>query len=229
MKVGIMQPYLFPYLGYFQLINAVDTFIIYDDVNYIKQGYINRNNVLVDGEAKRFTVPVPGASSFLKINELQFSNDVEKVLKTIQQAYSKKPYFNDIYPLVERVLLSPERSIPQMCLRAFTEIFSWLDLAPKIRLSSELNYPRPDGAAEKVINLCLAVGGKQYINSIGGRHLYQQALFASHGLDLSFLKMQEIVYPQGNHPFQPNLSIIDVLMHCSADDIKAHLMRYELL
>lgn len=229
MKVGIMQPYLFPYLGYFQLINAVDTFIIYDDVNYIKQGYINRNNLLVSGEAKRFTVPVPGASSFSKINELQFSTDVEKVLKTIQQAYSKKPFFADVYPLIERILLSRERSVHLMCHQAFTEIFSWLGIKKKLLMSSDLHYERASGAADKVVNLCQTVGAKEYINSIGGRHLYQPEFFADRGLSLSFIKMGDIVYHQGNHAFQPNLSIIDVLMHCSPDDIRTYLRQYELL
>lgn len=229
MKVGIMQPYLFPYLGYFQLINAVDTFIIYDDVNYIKQGYINRNNVLVNGESKRITVPVPGASSFSKINELQFSSDVEKVLKTIQQAYSKKPFYADVYPLIEQVLLSPERSVPLVCQQAFREIFSYLEINKKLILSSELRYAREAGAADKVINICQAVGGNAYINSIGGRHLYESEFFAAKGLSLSFIKMQDISYRQGNHAFQPNLSVIDVLMHCSPDDIKAYLLRYDLL
>ncbi len=224
-----MQPYLFPYLGYFQLINAVDIFIIYDDVNYIKQGYINRNNVLINGAVKRFTIPVPGASSFSKINELQFAPDVEKVLKTIQQAYSKKPYFTDIYPLVERVLLSKERSVHQMCQMAFTEIFRWLGIEKKMLLSSELHYERATGAAEKVVNICRTVGADKYINSIGGRHLYQPDFFAERGLSLSFIKMHEIAYHQGNHTFQPNLSIIDVLMHCSPDDIRTYLRNYELL
>jgi len=224
-----MQPYLFPYLGYFQLINAVDTFIIYDDVNYIKQGYINRNSVLVNGEAKRFTVPVPGASSFYKINELKFSTDVGKVLKTLQQAYCKKPFFTDVYPLIEQVLLSQERSIPLMCKQALTEIFSWLGIEKKLLMSSELHYERAACAVEKVVNLCRTVGAKEYINSIGGRHLYQSSFFAGHGLSLSFIKMHDIIYQQGNHAFQPNLSIIDVLMHCSPDDIRTYLQHYELL
>lgn len=229
MKAGIMQPYLFPYLGYFQLINAVDIFIIYDDVNYIKQGYINRNNVLMNGMPQRFTIPVPGASSFCKINELRFGADVEKVLKTIQQAYSKKPFFADVYPLVERVLLSQDRSVHRMCQLAFTEIFRWLGLEKKMVLSSELDYERATGAAEKVVNICHTVGANAYINSIGGRHLYQQDFFAEQSLSLSFINMHEIVYHQGNHAFQPNLSIIDVLMHCTPDDIRTYMGNYELV
>jgi hypothetical protein len=228
MKIGIMQPYLFPYLGYFQLINAVDKFVIYDDANYIKQGYINRNNILMGDRVQRFTLAVPGASSFLKISELCFSEDVDKLLKTLQQAYRKKPYFNDIYPLVERVLKSECRSISYICEAAFREIFNWLGINKKLILSSRLDYQREACASGKVVSICRALDGQSYFNSIGGKHLYQHSEFAAHGLALSFIKMDEVVYPQGNRIFQPGLSMIDVLMHCSPESIREYLTRYQL-
>ena len=70
MKLAIMQPYLFPYLGYFQLIAAVDKFVFYDDVNFIKNGWINRNRLLISGKVNYITIPLSGASSFLKINQV---------------------------------------------------------------------------------------------------------------------------------------------------------------
>ncbi len=228
MKIGIMQPYLFPYLGYFQLINAVDKFVIYDDANYIKQGYINRNSILMGDRVQRFTVAVPGASSFLKIRDLSFSEDVDKLLKTLQQAYRKKPYFYEIYPLVERVMRSESRGIAHICESAFKEIFNWLDIDKKLIFSSRLDYQREASASGKVISICRALHGQRYLNSIGGKHLYHHDEFVSHGLALSFIKMDEVVYPQGNSVFQPGLSIIDVLMHCSPESIRDYLTRYQL-
>ena len=119
MITAVMQPYLFPYLGYFQLINCSDNFIIYDDVNFIKGGYINRNYILSNGEKQRFTVSVPGASQNKKINELCYSGDVKKVLASIHHAYSKAPYFEKVYPLIEKILKRKERSISDVCLQSY--------------------------------------------------------------------------------------------------------------
>lgn len=229
MKIGIMQPYLFPYIGYFQLICAVDEFVIYDDVNYIRQGYINRNTILMGDTPQRFTIAVPGASSFKKISELSFDANVDKVLKTLRQAYHKKPYFEPIYNLVERVLTNDERQIPLVCRRAIKEIFTWLGVEKSLCLASELNYSRTATTSGKVIDICHVLGGNHYVNSIGGQHLYHRDDFSAHGLKMSFIKMSEIIYPQGGINFHPGLSIIDVLMNCSPAEVKSLLGKYELI
>jgi WbqC-like protein family. len=229
MKIGIMQPYIFPYLGYFQLINAVDQFVIYDDVNYIRQGYINRNTILMGDTPQRFTIAVPGASSFKKISDLSFDDNVDKVLKTLRQAYLKKTYFEPIYNLVERVLTNDERQIPLICRRAINEIFSWIGVDKSLCLASELDYVRTETASGKVINMCHILGGDHYINSIGGQHLYNPDDFAAHGLKMSFIKMGEITYCQGGRGFHSGLSIIDVLMNCSPAEVKTLLEQYELI
>lgn len=101
MIVGVMQPYLFPYLGYFQLVHHCDKFVFYDDVNYIKGGYVNRNNILCNSKKQLFTLPVEKASSFKKINELSFQRNPKKIIRTIEQAYSKSTYFDEVMPLVD--------------------------------------------------------------------------------------------------------------------------------
>ena len=153
MITAVMQPYLFPYLGYFQLINCSDSFIIYDDVNFIKGGYINRNYILSNGEKQRFTIPVPGASSNTKINELCYSTDVKKVLASIQQAYSKAPYFEEVYPLIEKVLKGKERSISNVCLQSYVEIFNYLGIRKNFFKSSDLKYDRKKSPAERLVEL----------------------------------------------------------------------------
>ena len=104
MTLAIMQPYLFPYIGYWQLLNAVDTFVLYDDVNYINKGYINRNSILVDGKAQQFTLELINASQNKLINEIEIGNNSKKLLKTITQSYIKAPFFEDIITLIEEIL-----------------------------------------------------------------------------------------------------------------------------
>lgn len=106
MKLAIMQPYFFPYIGYFQLIHAVDKFIILDDVNYINRGWINRNKIIINGEAKWFTLSLDKASQNKLIKEINISSkDVfhEKLLKTLKIFYGKAPYFNQVYDLLNKL------------------------------------------------------------------------------------------------------------------------------
>lgn len=215
MKLAIMQPYLFPYIGYFQLIYAADLFVIYDDVSFIKQGYINRNSVLSPNGKMRFTVPVPGASSNKLISELTFSSDVSKVLKTIEQSYTKAPYFEVVFPLVREILEYEDRSIAVVCQKSYQAMFSYLGLEKQFIKSSELEYDRTLSARDRLVALCRKFQADCYINAPGGRSLYAKREFAEQGVDLKFIDSFPVEYPQGNREFVPNLSIIDVLMNCS--------------
>lgn len=228
MNLAVMQPYLFPYIGYFQLIYASDLFIIYDDVSYIKQGYINRNNILTPNGSVRFTVPVPGASSNKLISELSYSEDVTKVLKTIQQSYSKSPYFDKVYPLLESILLYKNREIAEICLKSYRDVFEYLDLQRKFLKSSELDYDRSLSAKDRLISFSHKFGADCYINTPGGRELYNKPDFAKEAIDLKFIDSLPIQYDQGVEDFVPNLSIIDILMNCSKSKINEFLTCYEL-
>ena len=228
MNFAVMQPYLFPYLGYYQLVNAVDTFIFYDDVTYIKNGYINRNNILVNGQAQRFTVPVPGASSNILIKDLNFDPNVKKTLKTISQSYVKAPYFNDVYPIIEKILTSTERQVHTLCANSITSVFSYLGINKQFKFSSELEYNRDLPAADKLIAMAGLLNSKHYINSPGGKDLYSKEYFADKGVNLSFIKMQSVIYDQGKSEFVPYLSMIDVLMWNSKEQVIELLTKYKL-
>ena len=228
MNFAVMQPYLFPYLGYYQLVYAVDTFIFYDDVTYIKNGYINRNNILVNGQAQRFTVPVPGASSNILIKALNFDANVKKTLKTISQGYAKAPYFNDVYPIIEKILTSTERQVHTLCANSITSVFSYLGINKQFKFSSELEYNRDLPAADKLIAMAGLLNSKHYINSPGGKDLYSKEYFADKGVNLSFIEMRSVNYQQGKSEFVPYLSIIDVLMWNSKEQVKAFLREYEV-
>lgn len=228
MKLAVMQPYLFPYIGYFQLIHAADLFLIYDDVTYIKQGYINRNSIRSANGVKRFTVPVPGASSNRLISELAFSRDVTKVLKTIEQSYSKAPYFENVFPIIHGILEFKDRSIASVCQKSFNDIFSYLCIERQIKKTSDLEYDRTANPRDRLISLCRKCGADCYINAPGGRKLYEKKDFAEQGISLKFLDSLAMQYSKADANFVANLSIVDVLMHCSASTIKDSLDQYEL-
>jgi len=225
MNVSIMQPYLFPWIGYFQLIYQSDIFVLYDDACFIKQGYINRNSILSSGEALRFTLPVPGASSFKRIGELSFDK-ADKLLKTLAQNYRKAPYFQEVMPLIESVLRHDTRDITACCQMAIERILAYTGVQRKIIRASELHYDRAENAENKVIGMCQALNATTYVNSTGGRHLYNVDAFAAQGISLRFLAAQNYVYPQGEHEFVPYLSIIDVLMHCAPATIVEAMQQY---
>ena len=228
MNLAVMQPYLFPYIGYFQLIYASDLFLVYDDVTYIKQGHINRNRVLSANGATRFTLPVLDASSNKLISNLQFSADVAKVLKTIEQSYSKTPYFETVFPLIRQILEYGDRLIASVCINSYEAVFSYLGLDKQLRKTSELEYERSKSAQDRLIALCHQFGADCYINAAGGRTLYAKSDFAEQGVELKFIDSLPVEYQQGNSEFVPNLSIIDVLMNCSPEEVVYLMTQYEL-
>lgn len=228
MKLAVMQPYLFPYIGYFQLIYASDLFLIYDDVSFIKQGYINRNNILTQNGATRFTIPVPNASSNTLICDLKFSNDVKKTIRTIEQNYSKAPYFEEIFPLVQQALKYEERSIASVCLNSYKLIFDYLGIEKSFKKTSKIDYDRSAIARDRLIELCHIFNADTYINAPGGRALYHESDFAEQGIKLKFIDTLPIEYNQGEDDFVPNLSIIDVLMNCSKTEVLGFFKEYKL-
>lgn len=228
MKLAVMQPYLFPYIGYFQLIYAADLFLIYDDVAYIKQGYINRNSILSSNGVTRFTIPVPGASSNKLISELAFSGDAAKIIKTIDQSYSKAPYFDDVFPMIQAALELEDRSIASVCKKSYEDIFFYLGLEKQFKKTSELEYDRSASARDRLIALCHQFGADCYINAPGGRKLYAKPDFSAKGVDLKFVDSLPVEYSQGVDEFVPNLSIIDMLMNCPPSLVTEHMACYEL-
>lgn len=226
MKLAVMQPYLFPYIGYFQLIYAADLFLIYDDVVYKKQSYINRNSILSPNGATRFTVSVPGASSNKLISELRFSKDVTKVLKTIEQSYSKAPYFESVFPMIRQTLEYETRSIASVCQKHYEDVFIYLGIKKQFAKTSEIDYERKTSAKDRLIALCHRFDAECYINASGGRLLYDKSDFSMQGIDLKFIESLPIEYSQGRKEFIPNLSIIDVLMNCSPEKIIEKMQWY---
>lgn len=232
MKIGIMQPYFFPYIAYWQLINAVDKYVIYDDVNYIKNGWINRNYILLNGQKHLVTLPLEGASSFelIKNTKITSNNKVkEKLLRTIKNSYLKAPYINDVFPIIEKTVLEQSCNISKALEFSIREVANYLNIHTEIILSSTLSKNENLNGQDKVINIVKMLNGTSYINAIGGLELYSKETFAKENINLNFLRTREIQYKQFNNDFVPNLSIIDVMMFNSPETIREMLDDYELL
>lgn len=231
-----MQPYLFPYIGYFQLIKAVDKFVIYDDVNFIKQGWINRNNILVQGKACLFTVPLKNQSSFSKINEV-FVNKVfydswrKKILKTIEQSYKKAPFFKEVYHLIDCILDfdSEDVDISTLARNSLLDIAKYLKIDTEFVFSSTIYKNEDLSGKYRVIDICKKENAVHYINPIGGQVLYEKSFFRNKGLELSFIKTLPVDYVQFDNNFVPWLSIVDVLMFNSIEEVNNLLDRFELV
>ncbi len=232
MKLGIMQPYFFPYIGYWQLLNLVDKYVIYDDVNYIKGGWINRNRILNSGAVQYLNVQMQGASPYKLINEVERSLDqvyINKTLKTLSNAYGKAPYFDVVFPMLENIFNSQENNLALFLTEAIKEICKYLDINTEIILSSEIEKDNSLKGADKVVHICQIMGASDYYNAIGGQELYDKDMFRENGIDLHFVETHSISYSQGNAQFQSNLSIIDVLMYNSKEEVKNMLEKYTLV
>jgi hypothetical protein len=232
MKIAVMQPYLFPYIGYFQLINQVDKFILYDDVNYINRGWINRNRILLNGEDKMVTLPLRGASQNKLINEISIHNDKKekkKLLKTIRHAYIDSPYYDNVFPLIEEIMLNDEVNLAKFIEFSLKKIANYLDLDTKFLVSSEIEKNNELKGQDKILNICKLLDANIYINPIGGYELYSKEKFIEEGIELYFIKTNDIKYNQKSDEFIPNLSIIDILMFNSKYNVKLLLEEYKLI
>jgi WbqC-like protein family len=233
-RLAIMQPYLFPYLGYFQLMHAVDRFVVYDDVPFIRQGWINRNRLLVNGGPSFFTVPIKHASSFRLIGDTliddqgQHERWSEKLLKSFTNAYRRAPEFASVFPLIEGVFQQKPARIADLARSSLYAVARFLDLRTSFVDSSSVYGNAHLKGEERVRAICAAEGATRYVNAHGGRGMYASERFAAQGVNLSFVEPRPIEYQQFGGPFVPDLSIIDVLMFNSVETVLGYLAACEL-
>lgn len=225
MKVAIMQPYLFPYIGYFQLIGAVDLFIVYDNIKYTKKGWINRNRLLQSGKDVMFSLPLKSASDSLDVceRELAASFDRVSLLNQVKGAYRRAPHFDRTLELVERCIRCEQSNLFRFLHHALVQTCTHLDIKTEIRISSEIAADHGLKGQERVLALCGAVGASTYINAIGGLDLYDDEAFRARGIELRFLRARPFEYTQFDNPFVPWLSIIDVMMFNGSDAVASCL------
>ena len=228
-----MQPYLFPHIGYFQLMHAVDRFVVADDVQFIKQGWINRNRLLINGNATYFSVPLKRHAAAALIKDVEINDAPGRrwrttLLKTIANFYRRAPSFDAVYPIVERVIGGPFTTIADMARASLREVRDYLGIPASIVDSSARYANAHLKGQDRVIDTCRAEGATDYVNAIGGRALYSREVFLAHGIRLHFICSDAIEYSQFKPPFVPSLSVIDVLMFNAQSDACGLLARYQL-
>ncbi len=230
MKIALMQPYFFPYIGYFQLMNAVDEFVIYDNIKFSKKGWINRNRILVNNADSYITLPLKKDSDFLDVRDRCLSDtwplERRKMSNRIIESYRKAPQFDRAYPVVEQALSSDDRNLFTFILNSLTLVRDFLGIPTSFVISSTVAIDHSLKAEKRVIELCRARKAAVYLNPIGGTELYQKDEFRSQGIDLFFLKSKDFRYTQFNAEFVPWLSIIDVMMFNPIDTIRDFLTSY---
>lgn len=233
MAVAIMQPYFFPYLGYFQLVHAADHFVFYDDVMFIKKGWINRNRILMQGKEFLFTIPLEKQSQHKSIRESTVAFGKEfpgKFLQQIDSAYKKAPFFGPVKNLIDGVLSCTSNSMADLAAKSVVDTWKYLNLQNQFYVSSQLGTSRELGRAERLISITQELAQSQYINAINGQILYDKPFFESHGVQLDFLQPTLNPYSQWpNNQFITGLSMIDVLMWNSPAQVQNMVSDYQLI
>ena len=232
MKIGIMQPYFFPYIGYFQLLNMVDKYVVYDTAYFANNKWGFRNRILINGAPGFFRVTTLKASQNKRFNEIKVSNDIvakKNNIHALECAYRKAPLFSEVMPVLEQFLLADYDNLSEYNVVSNRLICNYLGIKTEILLFSELGCDDDLKKQYRIFDVCRVLGGNEYINAIGGTELYDFEEFRENGIELSFLKTDDIVYHQFDGEFIPDLSIIDVMMFNTVPEIQDMLNRYTLI
>lgn len=230
MRLGLMQPYFMPYIGYWQRIKTVDKHVIYDDVNYIKGGWMNRNHILYNGTVKSFNVPLLGASPNKLIKEVRVDTNPVlqgKMLKTLEYAYKKSAHFYEAMEILEPIITSKDDNLATYLEYQLRAICGYMNIDTQLVMSSSIKKDNGLKGRDKVLEICKKEGADIYINASTGEHLYDKEDFKKEGLELIFIKNASTVkYDQLSKEFVPALSIIDILMNCTKEKIQELLNDY---
>jgi len=230
MKVACMQPYFLPYIGYFQLISAVDKFVVYDNIKYTKKGWINRNRFLVNGLEAVFSLPLKKDSDSLNVNQRYLADSFvpEDLLNRFKEAYRKAPEFSSVMPLLGDIIYHPSTNLFEFIFSSIRLICNFLEIKTQLVISSSITCNHSLKSTERVQATCNSFGADTYINPVGGMDLYKKADFAENGINLKFIKALPYEYPQFGETFVPWLSVIDVLMFNSLVEIGQLIHKYDL-
>ena len=232
MFISIMQPYFFPYIGYFQLMASCDVFVVFDDVQYIQRGWVNRNRILVNGMPQWITLPVAKADHHLPINRRVYLLEdplTRRVRRRIEGAYRDAPYFEETMKVVDEVFGCRDANVAAFNTHLLLRIADRLGITTPVRLASAVRKCSTLSGQELVVGICASLGASGYINPIGGIGLYQPDRFRQQGLNLRFLQPRATSYSQFGSPHVGSLSIIDVMMFNDVAATKRILSAYELI
>lgn len=231
-RAAIMQPYFLPYIGYWQLMHYADVFVVYDDIQFTKKGWINRNRYLQNGTDVIFSLPIKKDSDYLNVVDRFLSenivNENKKTLRKLEAAYKKSPYFQDVWPIIEECFLCESKNLFEFVLNSIKVVAKFLQIETDIVVSSSLGICKELKGQERVIETCKKLEVKDYLNPIGGVNLYCRDDFESQDICLYFQNVKLKEYRQLKNDFVPGLSIIDILMFNGVERTKEMLSDMEL-
>lgn len=230
MKVAMNQPYFIPYIGYWQLIESVDTFAIADNYNYIKGGWVNRNRILEGNNIRYFNITVDHASQnrFICDHRIKLFDTAIKI-RQLDSFYSKAPYRKEGIELMEQIFDFDGDNLADFLYRSIQLVCDYLKIETKIVRTSDYEQDSSLRFADRIYNYCRQMGADTYHNPIGGTHLYHFDEFEAQGLKLAFVETIPVPYPQSSEKFEFGLSIIDIIMQNSVEDIQKMLKSYRLI
>ena len=221
--IAIMQPYFLPYVGYWQLMKASDIFVVYDNIKYTKKGWINRNRYLSNGKIKLFSIPLMKASNSLQIKDRYlaeaYKDESAKSLRKIKDAYATSKNFHLCFNSIEKCFNANENNLFKFVYNSVATFKDILGLRAQLVVSSSIACDHSLNSAERVKAICRELGAESYINLVGGAHLYERDDFQKSGIDLHFLSPRIEEYPQLSCHFQPYMSILDICMSCTFDEV----------
>lgn len=235
MKIGIMQPYFFPYIGYISLIRNVDRYILLDSVQFIRHGWIERNRILKQSGGWHYiSVPLKKHSRDTLISDIEINNNQKWKEKIIAQLgyYKGAPYYYKVMDLIKSIFSIEFSNITSLNCYALKMICEYLGVYTPIDIFSEMNLEiePPQEADEWALNICKSLPGiTEYWNPIGGIDFFDRDKYLANNIEIYFQKMHIVEYKQKQKEFEPGLSILDVMMFNSPDVINYMLDEYELL
>lgn len=235
MRIGIMQPYFMPYIGYFSLIKHVDLYILFDSVQFIRHGWVERNRILKQtGGWQYISVPLEKHSRDTIIKDIRINNDIKWKEKIIAQLthYKKAPYYCEVINLLKQLFKEDYEDIVSLNLSSLKLICSYIGINTPISIFSKMDIEvnSVQEADEWALEICKKIPGtKEYWNAIGGINFFDRNKYTSANIDLKFQKVNLEIYKQKGDTFEPGLSIIDVMMFNSNEEINKMLDKYEIL
>jgi hypothetical protein len=232
-SVAIIQPYVFPYIGYFQLLYSVEKVVFYDDVNFIKRGWINRNKILMHQSDFMFTIPLQKASQNKLINEVELADSklfIQKFRQQLQSAYQKAPFYSEVIEVIESVFDAEYQNIGDLAIASILSVCNYLDIELQwMKSSQEFHETFGQEKADRLISISKKIGADNYLNPIGGKQLYEKEYFKNQEIELGFIQTGNVSYKQFKNEFVPYLSIIDVLMFNDVDRVKNLLNKFDIV
>lgn len=228
MKLGIMQPYFFPYLGYFDLINYAENWIVFDDVQYIRHGWINRNRILHPSDGWSYIIVPVRHTREMHIREVTIAEDAKwkkRILGQLHNYKGKAPYYDRVIALIEDCFAYQDNLISRFNVFALGKVCAYLGIHFDYAIFSEmnLNLDNIEGPGDWALKISQAVKAKEYVNPPGGETLFDKERFSTSNIKLTIRNLPPLLYDCPGFKFIPNLSIIDVLMWNHSETIKNYL------